>query len=54
MAKAIKKSDEALMVEKHIENLRNGLNAHTGKITHKEVAEELGYDHIDSISALNS
>jgi alanine dehydrogenase len=42
---------QALLDDEH---LRNGLNAHTGKITHKEVAEELGYDHIDSISALNS
>lgn len=42
---------QALLDDEH---LRNGLNVHTGKITYKEVAEELGYDYVDSISALNS
>jgi alanine dehydrogenase len=35
------------------EHLRNGLNVHAGMITYKEVAEDLGYDYIDAVTALN-
>ncbi|MYB34129.1 MAG: alanine dehydrogenase [Gammaproteobacteria bacterium] len=36
------------------EHLRNGLNAHQGKITYKPVASDLGYDYIDPVKALSS
>jgi len=34
---------QALLDDEH---LRNGLNVHSGKITYKEVAEDLGYEYI--------
>ncbi len=33
-------------------HLRNGLNAHRGQITHKAVAEALGYAHTDALAAI--
>jgi len=33
-------------------NLRNGLNIHTGRVTHKAVAESLGYPFVDPFEAL--
>ncbi|MGI9303800.1 MAG: alanine dehydrogenase, partial [Gammaproteobacteria bacterium] len=32
--------------------LRAGLNVHKGKITYKEVAEDLGYDYVEPLAAL--
>lgn len=34
---------QALLEDSH---LRNGLNVHTGKLTYKEVADDLGYDYV--------
>lgn len=34
------------------ENLRNGLNIHAGRVTHKAVAAALGYDFVDPLQAL--
>jgi len=34
-------------------NLRNGLNVHHGMVTVEAVAEELGYNYIDAVSALH-
>jgi alanine dehydrogenase len=42
---------EALLDDEH---LRNGLNVHAGKITCKEVAEDLGYDFTDPLDVLNA
>ena len=33
-------------------NLRNGLNIHCGRVTHKAVADSLGYDFTDAFEAL--
>ena len=40
---------QALLDDKH---LANGLNVHTGKITCKEVAQDLGYDYVPAVDAL--
>lgn len=34
------------------EHLRNGLNVHAGQVTHRAVAEALGYEYVEAISAL--
>ncbi len=34
------------------ENLRNGLNIHSGQVTHRGVAESLGYPYVDPFEAL--
>ena len=47
---ANKGAKQAMLDDEH---LRNGLNVHAGKITYKEVAEDLGYEYIDPITALN-
>lgn len=36
------------------EHLRNGLNVHAGMVTHAAVAEALGYEHMDALTALGS
>ena len=36
------------------EYLLKGLNVHAGKVTYKEVANELGYEYVDPVTALNS
>ena len=41
----------AMWSDKH---LLNGLNIHAGKVTHKAVAEALGYDHADAREALRA
>jgi alanine dehydrogenase len=41
---------EALKGNKH---LRNGLNVHRGKVTHRAVAEALGLDYVDPLKALD-
>lgn len=41
----------AMWGDKH---LLNGLNIHAGKVTHKAVAEALGYDHADPREALRA
>jgi alanine dehydrogenase len=46
---ANKGAKQALMDDEH---LRNGLNVHAGKITYREVAEDLGYDYVDAATAL--
>ena len=51
IALANKGAKQALLDDEH---LRNGLNVHAGKITYREVAEDLGYDYVDPISALES
>ena len=40
---------DALMEDEH---LRNGLNVCAGKITYREVAEDLGFEYHDAVSAL--
>ena len=34
------------------EHLRNGLNVHAGQVTHRAVAEALGYEYVEAMSAL--
>ena len=51
IALANKGAKQALLDDEH---LRNGLNVHAGKITYREVAEDLGYDYVDATSALES
>jgi alanine dehydrogenase len=34
-------------------HLRNGLNVHAGMVTHEAVAEALGYDYVDALTALS-
>lgn len=46
---ANKGAKQALMDDEH---LRNGLNVHAGKITYREVADDLGYDYVDAATAL--
>ena len=41
---------QALADDQH---LRNGLNVHAGKITCLEVAEDLGYEYVEAMTALN-
>ncbi len=41
---------QALLDDPH---LRNGLNVHAGKITCREVADDLGYEYFDPVVALN-
>ena len=36
------------------EHLRAGLNVHSGKVTYKEVAHELGYEYVPALNILNS
>jgi alanine dehydrogenase len=36
------------------EHLRNGLNIHAGMVTHQAVAEALGYEYVDPLTALVS
>ena len=33
-------------------HLRNGLNVHAGMVTHRAVAEALGYEYVDALDAL--
>ncbi len=47
---ANKGTKQALLDDEH---LRNGLNVHAGRITYREVAEDLGYDYVDPITALS-
>ena len=42
---------QALLDDPH---LRNGLNVHAGKVTYREVAEDLGYEYVDAARALDS
>ena len=49
LALANKGARQALLDDEH---LRNGLNVHAGKVTYREVAEELGYDYVDPVTAL--
>ena len=48
---ANKGAKAALMEDEH---LRKGLNVHAGKITYREVAEDLGYDYVAAEDALNA
>ena len=41
----------ALLADEH---LRNGLNVHSGKITYKAVADDLGYEYVPATDALNA
>ena len=50
LALANKGAKQALLDDVH---LRNGLNVHAGKITYREVAEDLGYEYVDAETALN-
>jgi len=36
------------------EHLRNGLNIHAGMVTHQAVAEALGYDYVEALTAMVS
>ncbi len=36
------------------EHLRNGLNVHAGKVTHRAVAEALGYEYVAPMDALRA
>jgi len=49
IALANKGAKQALLDDVH---LRNGLNVHAGKITYREVAEDLGYEYVDAETAL--
>lgn len=51
VALANKGAKQALLDDPH---LRNGLNVHAGKVTYREVAEELGYEYVDAESALKN
>ncbi len=51
LALANKGAKQALLADVH---LRGGLNVYAGKITQPPVAEDLGYDYIDPVKALNS
>lgn len=46
---ANKGAKQALLDDPH---LRNGLNVHAGKVTYRNVAEELGYEYVDAEKAL--
>jgi len=48
---ANKGAKQALLEDEH---LRNGLNVHAGRITCREVAEDLGYEFIDPVAALST
>ena len=48
---ANKGAKAALLEDEH---LLNGLNVHAGKITYREVAEDLGYDYVEARNAINS
>ncbi len=50
IALANKGAKQALLEDEHF---CNGLNVHAGKITYKEVADDLGYDYVDAATALN-
>ncbi len=50
IALANKGAKQAMLDDVH---LRNGLNVHAGKITCREVAEDLGYQYVDASTALN-
>ena len=43
------KGARALLDDPH---LRNGLNVHAGKVTHRKVAEDLGYEYVEAKTAL--
>ncbi|MGE0408789.1 MAG: alanine dehydrogenase [Amphiplicatus sp.] len=47
-------ADKGISALKENRHLRNGLNAHRGKVTHPAVAEALGYDYTPPEGALNS
>ena len=47
---ADKGGKQALLDDPH---LRNGLNVHAGKVTHRKVAEDLGYEYVEADVALN-
>ncbi|MGR3914875.1 MAG: alanine dehydrogenase [Gammaproteobacteria bacterium] len=49
LALADKGAKRALLDDPH---LRNGLNAHAGMVTHRKVAEDLGYDYVEAAEAL--
>jgi len=51
LALADKGAKRALLDDPH---LRNGLNVHAGKVTHREVAEDLGYEFVDAEAALKA
>ena len=51
LALADKGAKRALLDDPH---LRNGLNVHAGKVTHRKVAEDLGYDFVEAEAALNA
>ena len=49
VALADKGAKRALLDDPH---LRNGLNVHAGKVTHRKVAEDLGYEYVEAEAAL--
>ena len=49
LALADKGAKRALLEDPH---LRNGLNVHAGMVTHREVAEDLGYEYVEAEAAL--
>lgn len=51
LALADKGAQKALLDDPH---LRNGLNVHAGKVTHRKVAEDLGYDFVEAEAALSA
>ena len=51
IALANKGAKQAMLDDPH---LRNGLNVHAGKITCREVAEDLSYDYVEASVALNN
>ena len=50
-ALADKGAKQALLDDPH---LRNGLNVHAGKVTHRGVADDLGYNYTDAAEALTA
>ncbi|WP_424948422.1 alanine dehydrogenase [Candidatus Spongiihabitans sp.] len=49
IALANKGAKQAMLDDLH---LRNGLNVYAGKVTHRKVAEDLGYEYVDAETAL--
>ncbi len=49
LALANKGAKQAMLDDPH---LRAGLNVHAGRVTHRKVAEDLGYDYVDAKTAL--
>jgi alanine dehydrogenase len=52
LAYGLRLADSGLDALKENSHLRNGLNVHRGKVTHKAVAEALGLPFVEPLAAL--